>query len=56
MALVKIGGLLSLMMEVRSFSESKGAGLVTDLRKVQRPLEKHTDKGKQQMRISRTEL
>lgn len=32
MSEVKIGGLLSLMMEVRSFSESKGAGLVLGLK------------------------
>lgn len=32
MTVVIIGGLLSLIMEVKSFSESKGAGLVLGLK------------------------
>lgn len=32
MTIVEIGGLLSLMIKVRSFSESKGAGLIPGLK------------------------
>lgn len=46
MAVVRNGGLLSLTMEVRIFSESKGTDLVTGLKESAAPLEKHTGEGK----------